>query len=166
MLLGSQNEDKGGLINYGISIGSRYANHFYDPKTGEGIKNAAIEQIYQQFVGQLPVDSITWALDLDRDLQSNPIHFVGGSLIFEQNSEYSWTIALEKANNMKFDYAYIALGHILHLLHDLTVPAHTRNDSHIFGDEDFYESRVEEILKTEVLTIAKNLVADIPLPSL
>ncbi|MFH1648474.1 MAG: thrombospondin type 3 repeat-containing protein [Patescibacteria group bacterium] len=157
MLLGSQNEDKGGLINYGILLGSRYANHFYDPTTGEGIKNTAIEQFYQSVVGQPPVDSFTWVLDLDRDLQSSPIHFVGGSFSVEQNSEYSWPIALAKANIEKFDYAYIALGHILHLLHDLTVPAHTRNDSHIFWDEDYYETKVEEFLSEKSINIAKDL---------
>src|SRR3989338_4778321 len=44
--------------------------------------------------------------------------------------EYSWNKAIEHYANGDKEKAYYALGHVLHLLEDATVPEHTRNDTH------------------------------------
>lgn len=124
---GSNHED-GGEFLIGIPyIGSRYFNHFYDPITGKGFKGTIGGIVFDSH------DSITWALS--SDLQQG----------INYDDDYSWPKAIAKAKEGTEDgkaYAYYALGHILHLLHDLTVPAHTRNDMHIL--DDIYEKWVED----------------------
>ena len=48
----------------------------------------------------------------------------------EENS-FSWHVALDKYAKGDRDGAMIALGHVLHLIEDMSVPDHTRNDPHI-----------------------------------
>ncbi len=52
------------------------------------------------------------------------------------------TVLGEYSSNKSLAYYY--LGRIAHLLADMTVPAHTHNDGHGPGDNDFYEYTVSE----------------------
>jgi hypothetical protein len=134
---GSYNEDAGALIKINdIGIGSRYFNHFYDPTNGNGLTHELYCAPYALVLGIYPVDSITWALS--PEVQSNSKHTVEG----ENKADYSWPTALQKAKEGDWLYAYAVVGHILHLLQDLTVPAHTRNEPHPLGD--LYEKWVKK----------------------
>ncbi|MBI5140201.1 MAG: lamin tail domain-containing protein [Candidatus Vogelbacteria bacterium] len=62
-------------------------------------------------------------------------------------NEFSWPKAIQYYAEGDEAKAYLALGHIIHLLEDLTVPDHTRNDPHVgdgpaglYTNESPYES--------------------------
>lgn len=93
----------------------RWLNHFYDPVYNQGLKGLRSSKIWAE----------------DTNAQAGRIidtNFVGE--YFGANNDYSWERAI-------FDYVYgdkgramEALGHILHLVQDATVPDHTRDDAH------------------------------------
>lgn len=84
----------------------RYANHFYNPETGDGL----------YFLGA-QASAKDWAQD-----QSS----VTGNFDVK-------TILLDYEND-NYERAFTGLGHILHLIEDMSVPAHTRLDAHEEGD--------------------------------
>jgi hypothetical protein len=132
MVEGSINED----------ISPRWINHFYDPTTGRGWGNIPgasgwltgeelkiLSQIMVSPEGALP--ALDWA---------------HASLIQQRYSLYGGERTWEKALDYYIDgnryEAFKTLGHILHLIEDASVPAHTRQDTHsgILGDgKDPYE---------------------------
>lgn len=94
----------------------RWMNHFYNPVTQTGFKGS--------------FDSAKiWA--------KNANNQAGFSL-----GDQSWPRAIYNYQQGKEKEAFVALGHILHLLEDMTVPAHTRDDAHPEGDP--YEQWVKE----------------------
>lgn len=54
--------------------------------------------------------------------------------------KFSWNQAIEAYRQGDLEKAFVNLGHVLHLLQDMTVPAHVRNDPHELGDS--YENWV------------------------
>ena len=106
----------------------RWINHFYDPTTGQGWTGERMGDLSSDIVQKLAniglsdekaVSSIQWAHD--QKLQDKYLRY-GGNQTFER--------AVYLYVNGKQKEAYLALGHVLHLVEDLTVPAHTRQDSH------------------------------------
>jgi len=63
------------------------------------------------------------------------------------NNTFTWLTA-NSTNNVGKDTGWISLGHVVHLLEDMAVPAHVRQDKHPPGDPDPYE------LTTENFTVA------------
>ena len=60
---------------------------------------------------------------------------------FIQRNTHKWQDAVSQADSGKgFDH----LGYVLHLLEDLTSPAHTRKDAHPPGDSDPFEKHNED----------------------
>jgi len=47
---------------------------------------------------------------------------------------FSWYQAIEAYRRGDYETAFVNLGHVLHLLQDVSVPAHSRNDPHVLGD--------------------------------
>ncbi|HBV58122.1 MAG TPA: hypothetical protein DEB73_02595 [Candidatus Magasanikbacteria bacterium] len=86
----------------------RWMNHFYDPIHIVGLKSS-----YDT--------AKKWA-----ENASNQASYAKGDQTW-QRAIYYW----QTGNKEK---SLIALGHILHLLEDMTVPAHTRDDAHPEGD--------------------------------
>ncbi len=110
----------------------RYMNHFYDPVNQRGLadlnfsglaakdwvhdakaQTALIYRIFPQTEASLL--SAT-ALDKIRP-------------IFRQDN-FTWEQALQLYAEGKTEQALFALGHALHLIEDMAVPDHTRNDAH------------------------------------
>ena len=94
---------------------TRCYNHFYDPSTGKGLSNGKYK-----FIPGTPAPD--WALN---PAKQNFYLFAG---------DYSWQRAIYSYQQGDYKRAFISLGHILHLLEDMAVPAHTRNDAHERGD--------------------------------
>lgn len=92
----------------------RYLNHFYDPTTGKGIEKFSSAK--------------QWSLNQDG--------FIGIS------GDYSESAIINNYKNGDFKRAFQGIGHILHLIQDMSVPAHTRNDPHADGDP--YEKWAEQ----------------------
>lgn len=124
---GATHEDNGSKIYV------RSTNHFYDihnhrPWTNYGIliKNAPC--IKEAIASSYIRTSKEWALNS----AYQKITWKSGIFDCDYGGDYSWPKILESldAGSSTDDMSYAA-GHILHLLQDLTVPAHTRNDTHL-----------------------------------
>jgi len=91
----------------------RYLNHFYNPKTGRGLNDGS-------YYG---ISAKKWA--------------------YNQNSvsgDYSVPQIWENYRDGNKKRAYQGVGHILHLIQDMSVPAHVRNDAHPPPKGDPYEN--------------------------
>ena len=97
----------------------RYLHHYYDPSTGKGLdSDDTAFGITTHFTGIAAKD---WAKNQDQSLVS-------------LTGDYSVDAILENYRQENYLRAYQGVGHIMHLVQDMAVPAHTRNDSHAAGD--------------------------------
>ena len=104
-------------------LGLRFLNHFLDPISNTGL------------AGQY--SALQWAL-MDAGTQS--------FLVWENNSwndarsyYYTALTALDKlTRETNYAETFRALGQVMHLVQDMSVPEHTRNNGHYFGYD--YES--------------------------
>ncbi|MBI2278615.1 MAG: lamin tail domain-containing protein [Candidatus Brennerbacteria bacterium] len=116
----------------------RWLNHFYDPirKIGwngehQGIASAgatrAVAYATLVPIGGAVLPTTAWVHD--HAMQAGPYANMGGDRTWEQ--------ALKYYVDGNKEEAYRTLGHALHLLQDMTVPDHSRNDSHapLAGDD-------------------------------
>lgn len=106
----------------------RWLNHFYDPIREAGWSGEHAGDISPPTVRSLArvgfapsgvVSAVQWVNN--RELQLD-YKLYGG--------DRTWGKALEYYARGNEEQAYITLGHILHLLEDMSVPDHTRNDTH------------------------------------
>jgi hypothetical protein len=118
----------------------RWINHFYDPIYNQGwtgehgpdfMSEGFLREFSDVFVSfEDPVSAKNWAQN--QELQTK-------YRLYKANK--TWQKALyeyvEKGNKKE---AFFALGHVLHLLQDMAVPEHTRNDSHVPTDGSPLES--------------------------
>ena len=102
-------------VDYPITIGYRSSNHFYRPTDERGLDSP---------INWSAVNSYQWGG------QSN------------SDNSYDWEDALQFYRQNQKDDAYHALGCVIHLIQDLTVPAHTHLDIH-WPDPDDYELYTE-----------------------
>jgi len=123
---------------------TRAFNHFHDPLEGwdeAGLDHWFWNEEYYNHYGTYPVSSILWGLDPGRQAfaenttgdwswekarQYYYIYLTGKDF---DGSEIATTDNERKAN---FSSCLRALGQVMHLLQDVSVPLHTRNDIHIF----------------------------------
>jgi len=106
---------------------TRWLNHFYDPVSNQGL-----------WFGKQNLSAKDWV--------QNPQAQTGFAL-----GDQSWQRALSDYAKGDKEKAFQELGHVLHLLADMTVPAHTRNDVHIVGDS------YEQFVKNNWDTVQKQL---------
>jgi len=107
----------------------RYVNHFYNPKTGKGL----IDNV-------LPVyPAKEWA-----QKQTSA------------TGDYSYQTILNNYKQGDKERAWQGVGHILHLIQDMSVPAHVRIDSHPDGDP--YEVWAQHFGKIDPSKSIKNNV--------
>jgi len=107
----------------------RWINHFYDPIykegwTGEHGPTGVSEDLVQKFSDvflspESAVSAINWAHN--QELQAKYKLYKGNK---------TWEKALYEYVNGNEKEAFLSLGHVLHLLQDMSVPEHTRNDTH------------------------------------
>lgn len=135
----------------------RWINHFYDPihKTGwSGKYFGTLTQKQGLYEGESmapkpAIASIDWATNQEYQ-----------SAYGRQYGNQTWQKAIKSYIDGDRKLAFIALGHILHLIEDASVPDHTRNDSHadLFGDPGSpYENYSKNYTNFNKLTIAENL---------
>ena len=91
--------------------------HFWDADPGDDTPST-----YGDFEG--PVDIIDTSFIVTENAQQKARHF--------------WTLALGSYARGDKNKAYEYLGHIVHLIGDMTVPTHAHGDAHVdfFGDSD------------------------------
>jgi len=94
-----------------------FLNHFHDPlqEWNDAGFNITIEP--------LSYSSLTYA-----QLQLAPYSW--------QKARSAWFNALSTGSEAEYATAFLTLGHLMHLVSDLAVPAHVRNDSHPIDPDD------------------------------
>lgn len=155
----------------------KFYNLFYDPD----IKQSQLEQIlkgsldedilprpafhlYDPIYNRAPFGVYTakeWALgDNSQNLEKflGALEKIFGKNNYSSHGDFSWFASVDyfMANNQ--EKAWYGLGHILHLIEDMTVPAHSRNDHHILSDP--YEKWTSENLKPEDYSLAEKLKSE------
>ncbi len=124
--------------------GARPLNHFYDP----------IHNIGLTYGGQ-HTSAKVWSQNADMQSSYDPTRgfkmVTGYALVYSPQSlstaDYTWKRAVQDYSEGNTARGLQGLGHILHLMEDMTVPAHVRNDPHPpsetfgdkIGDDDPYE---------------------------
>jgi len=111
----------------------RWMNHFYDPVYNVGLKS-----------GYLSAKDWSRADDVQRD------YALG---------DQTWQRAIKEYQDGNEEQAFCTLGHILHLIADMSVPAHTRDDAHPTGDS--YEQFVKynwDMLYSGLQNVGMNLI--------
>ena len=123
---------------------TRWTNHFYDPIYNRGL-----------WLGNQHDSAKVWA--------KNPV----GQQEFSVGDN-SWQRAINDFQASKYEQAYKELGHNIHLVSDMLVPAHTRDSIHVLPP-DSYEQYVKnnwDAVKPDVKNISdqysiKNKLEDI-----
>lgn len=104
--------------------GLRALNHFYDPVHARGLMLGGNEFLAAKY----------WAQDTLAQASSDPVfkQRMYGSILdfFSSPSDFSWDRAVYEYTWGDKKKGLQALGHILHLIEDMAVPDHTRNDAH------------------------------------
>ncbi len=116
----------------------RWLNHFYDPVYERGLStampgiNGYLAKNWAQFSSY---QTINIGNIFNLWTGNGPV--ISGS----EWGDFSYEAAVKNYSQNKEKEAYLALGHILHLIEDVTVPEHTRNDPHPGGTmASFYEN--------------------------
>ncbi len=118
MVAGSTHEDALDADNDGDDATQRFNRHFYRPTDGLGL---------QESPGYPP--HITECIDSF----CNSLYWGNGS---DPLNDFDWPDALGHYDAADLWNAYYALGHVLHLVQDLAVPAHTHLDIHAVSITD------------------------------
>jgi len=115
-------------------IPPRWMQHFFDPVYNRGL-----------ILGTEWEKSKDWSQDTVAQAEYDPIFTASlGTItrkLFSSKTDYSWDRAVYEYVWGDKQKGLEALGHTLHLLEDVTVPDHTRNDVHLpfLNQESFYE---------------------------
>ena len=145
----------------------RWNNHFFDPINNKGL-------ISSYGSGMSARD---WAMDQKAQLSFKYNSVIGTILASAQQkkienflltSNYTWQEAVRNFVNGEKEEAMFALGHVLHLLEDMAVPDHTRNDPHpAIGSDQLGTGSPYEIwtgqFNSKNLDLSKNLKSKKPI---
>jgi len=133
---------------------TRPLRHFYDPVYDRGISLLSKEY---------PTSKI-WVKDTE--MQANYGDKIGfNDKFFSSETDYSWDRAVYEYAHGDKKRALETLGHVLHLIQDLTVPDHTRNDKHppymnsLVGQQSPYEKWTSRFNADNIL-ISEKLIAE------
>lgn len=120
---------KKGSVDEDENTQLRWMRHFYDPIYKRGLTFEAEEgTILSRWQS-----SKNWAQDTAAQAEIDPQNrtLLGSALrYFDADTDYSWDRGIYEYAWGNKQYGLEALGHILHLIQDSTVPDHTRNDPH------------------------------------
>ncbi len=125
---GFSSEERAWIIQGSIEedTAPRWINHFYDPANNTGWTGAK--------AGNIPAETLRTMALLGATDPVSAISWIKGcntqSAYWSNGGNQTWDKALSYAVEGKTKEAYTALGHILHVLEDMAVPDHTRDDTH------------------------------------
>ncbi len=118
----------------------RYLNHFYDPVFERGLSATVSGFGYAGYLAK------HWA-QFSSYQTINPGNignlWTGNGPVISGSwwGDFSYEAAIKDYSKSKEKESYLSLGHVLHLIEDMTVPEHTRNDPHPGGImTSFYEN--------------------------
>lgn len=124
--------------------------HFYDPMAPEGKRYLTDQQFLTIFLHQFSTpttnpetDARDWGLkDLSRDMEHYGVNFIQEYAYDDAQENMKKALASHENSNEYYGRAWRGVGETMHMISDMTVPAHVRNDGHCstIGDSDNYES--------------------------
>ena len=150
-----------GLVNFLVD-GSRreddtprWINHFYDPVYQRGYQPEIAIDAYPLAFAQVLERVVNWVSSkqwADSSSQQNRLVYKATAGVYRvasildgadkaklnisSETDFSWEAAKQYWIKGEKEKAMFALGHVLHLIQDASVPDHTRNDGHI-GDSPY-----------------------------
>lgn len=111
----------------------RYVNHFYDPVNDTGLEGPISGESSKKWANdQAAQRDVKYALQPKTGLSASAYKKISK---FYPTSDFTWNAALRYWINGDKEMAMETLGHVLHLIEDLGVPEHTRNESHMNGSK-------------------------------
>lgn len=129
--------------------GTRPLQHFYDPINNRGLK-VGFEWMSSKYWSQ---DTEAQANYCDYGVCQKRLGY--NDKLFSSPTDFSWDRAVYEYVYGDKERSLEALGHVIHLVQDATVPAHVRNDQHLnhegFGDPDPYEKYSGRFGRGEIL---------------
>ena len=136
---------------------ARWINHFYNPINGKAWTGSRFGYLTPEqglatvadIAAREPIPSTDWVTNQDYQ-----------SAYGRQFGNQTWQKAIKSYADGDKKTAFIALGHIMHLVEDATVPEHTRDDTHadLYGDPGSpYEKYSADFTNFNKLTFADNL---------
>ncbi|MGB9681170.1 MAG: lamin tail domain-containing protein [Minisyncoccia bacterium] len=152
--------------------GIRSINHFYDPVYNTTYKIYGVENILPALTAkEWSQNQLVQALYDSKYLAS--LSLITKSPVFSEANR-TWQRAIYEYVKGNKKEAFISLGHILHLIQDMSVPEHTRANIHIYflpnaesyfelytarSDDSFYQ-KIKESLKNRTDKIMKDSLND------
>ncbi|MEX0651955.1 MAG: hypothetical protein WD509_00565 [Candidatus Paceibacterota bacterium] len=126
----------------------RVFNHFYDPVRNIGLFGVNLT-------------AKTWAQNTrSQALFSRNVTAGVTESLYSARGEYSWERSVYEYVHGDKSRALLGLGHTLHMIEDMTVPPHTRNDQHLsIVDESPYEDWASKFTP-ENITVAEGLISE------
>ncbi len=118
---GGLHEDQGNVLDL-LRRRARYLRHFHDPLQSWDTAGLS-SRVFGQFES-----SVRWMQRADQGSQA-----VGGSWAWRDAREHYWKASTSSdptAREQEFADTFRALGQIMHLVVDASVPEHVRNDAH------------------------------------
>ena len=136
IMLGSKEEDKPVY---------RTVNHFYDPIYNKGLLSTFLP-------------AYDWAENTNAQAMYSPQYALLSKLLslYSSDTDYSFDRAVYEYVWGDRERGLRTLGHILHLIEDMSVPAHTRDDQHINGD--YYETYARRYDTNTINDISEELI--------
>ncbi|MDD4931782.1 MAG: lamin tail domain-containing protein [Candidatus Colwellbacteria bacterium] len=144
----------------------RWINHFYDPVMKRALMpDPSIDPLFSLVVDKVARNAQTakvWAqseasqssfpYNISSLIDIHPVNI--GTILsgteqrkiapLDGEADFAWQRALRFYINGDEEKAMFALGHVIHLLQDMSVPDHTRNDAHIMDSPyEAYASRYD-----------------------
>lgn len=159
------NEEKQFLMQGSIDEdnGIRCINHFYDPVSNKTWQFGGIENLFPSLTAK------EWAQNPFAQAVYDPIYLalvgpITKSPVFA-GTNFTWQQAIYKYVKGDKAGAFYALGHVLHLIQDMSVPEHTRQNTHIFFIESArspYEIYAAKNAKDFYMPIKKEIQEKLP----
>jgi len=126
---GAEKEDNWKIITSDPSL--RMLNHFHEPIRGRGLYGPLLDDFNYLFNTQIsPQSSLEWAQDANNQT-SEPLEGDQSWITLRGLYYIALTHTNEDIRKETFAQLFKGLGHQMHLVQDMAVPTHTRNDAHL-----------------------------------
>ena len=172
---GIQEDRPGAIIDYVTQKPTRSFNHFHNPIKPSWNEAGLNDYILVPIVAPIPPFPVIgytkkWYTGQSSILWSqNSQQSVGGQWSWSNARKYFYdalTLKVKNQRDRNFADTFRAVGQLMHLVHDSSVPEHVRNDIHVlpsFGDSyPAYEQQVEDFRSDKINygTFWNNLVSN------
>ena len=124
---------------------SRPVYHFYDPINNRGLKIGFSEWLSAK----------DWSTNSGAQLALKPLFSLASIFGVNNETDFTWDRAIDYYRDSDKEKAFYVLGHVMHLIQDMAVPDHTRNDQHITGSayENFSDQKQLDLVREQPIIL-------------